>query len=187
LTWVISTITLAVLLINGRKESLTSGTYLAPSSARKERREDVSKNTMYAIPRYGSLDGAIEILTGLEGLTLTTLSPCDVVHVTTHNSHYELFMLDPAAGKVLIRGGSQFKDPEEASVIGSTFGGCMLKMSWLGVGLRMEINAGGRRVVTSPVQSLIVENHSNTHIKPEVLADSKDLWRGTSGRVPLEV
>jgi len=42
-------------------------------------------------------------------------------------------------------------------VSGSTFGGCMLKAGWLGVGLRMEICANGRRTVTSPVQSLRVE------------------------------
>lgn len=142
---------------------------------------------MYTIPRCGTLDGAIEILTGLEGLMLTTLSPCDVVHVTTHNSHYELFLLDPAAGKVLIRGGSHFKEPAEGTVIGSTFGGCMLKMSWLGVGLRMEINSGGTRVVTSPVESLIVENHSDTQTKPEVLANARDLWSGAHARIPLEV
>lgn len=142
---------------------------------------------MYSIPRCGTLDGAIEILTGLEGLMLTTLAPCDVVHVTTHNSHYELFMLDPEAGRVLIRGGSHFKEPVEATVIGSTFGGCMLKMSWLGVGLRMEINSQGRRVVTSPVQSLIVENHSDTQRKPEVLAGVGDLWSGVHVHVPLDV
>jgi len=45
----------------------------------------------------------------------------------------------------------------EATVSGSTFGGCMLKLGWLGVGLRMEIYANGQRTVTSPVQSLRVE------------------------------
>ena len=34
----------------------------------------------------------------------------------------------------------------------------MLKAGWLGVGLRMEVYANGRRTVTSPVQSLSVEH-----------------------------
>jgi hypothetical protein len=33
----------------------------------------------------------------------------------------------------------------------------MLKMGWLGVGLRMEFYANGQRTVTSPLQSLRVE------------------------------
>jgi hypothetical protein len=45
----------------------------------------------------------------------------------------------------------------EATVSGSTFGGCMLKAGWLGVGLRMEVSVNGRRTVTSPVKSLRVE------------------------------
>jgi hypothetical protein len=45
----------------------------------------------------------------------------------------------------------------EANVSGSTFGGCMLKMGWLGVGLRMEVRACGQSVITSPVQALTVE------------------------------
>ena len=49
----------------------------------------------------------------------------------------------------------------EATVSGSTFGGCMLKIGFLGVGLRMEICAGGQRIVTSPVKSLRIE-HSDS-------------------------
>jgi hypothetical protein len=46
----------------------------------------------------------------------------------------------------------------EATVSGSTFGGCMLKAGWLGVGLRMEIYVNGQRTVTSPVQSLHIDH-----------------------------
>ena len=44
------------------------------------------------------------------------------------------------------------------TVSGSTFGGCMIKIGWLGVGLRMEIYANGQRTITSPVKSLMVEH-----------------------------
>ena len=33
----------------------------------------------------------------------------------------------------------------------------MLKLGWLGVGMRMEIYASGQRLVTTPVQALRVE------------------------------
>jgi hypothetical protein len=112
---------------------------------------------MYTILRYCDLDGVIEISPLLEGVSLTTLEACDTIHVRTRNSDYEIFLLDPKSGRALLRGGECFTEPVEATVSGSTFGGCMLKAGWLGVGLRMEIYANGQRTVTSPVQSVRVE------------------------------
>jgi hypothetical protein len=112
---------------------------------------------MYTIPRYCDLDRVIEISPLLEGVSLTALEACDTIHVRTRNSDYEIFLLDPKSGRALLRGGECFTEPVEATVSGSTFGGCMLKAGWLGVGLRMEIYANGQRTVTSPVQSLRVE------------------------------
>lgn len=112
---------------------------------------------MCAIPRYCSLEEFTEISPLLEGVSLMTLEACDTIHVRTRNSAYEIFLLDPNSGRALVRGGEYFAEPEEATVSGSSFGGCMLKMGWLGVGLRMEIYVNGQRTVTSPVQSLRVE------------------------------
>jgi hypothetical protein len=86
-----------------------------------------------------------------------TLEACDMIHAQTRNSVYEIFLLDPKSGHALVQGGKYFAEPMEATVRGSTFGGCMLKMGWLGVGLRMEFYANGQRTVTSPLQSLRVE------------------------------
>jgi hypothetical protein len=113
---------------------------------------------MYTAPRYCDLDGVTEISPLLEGVTLTALEACDTIHVRTRNSDYEIFLLDPKSGRALVRGGEYFAEPVEATVSGSTFGGCMLMMGWLGVGLRMEIYANGQRTVTSPVQSLRIEH-----------------------------
>jgi hypothetical protein len=112
---------------------------------------------MYTIPRYCDLDGVSEISPMLEGVTLMTMKACDTIHVRTRNSDYEIFLLDPKSGRALVRGGEYFAEPVEANVSGSTFGGCMLKMGWIGVGLRMEIYVNGNRTVTTPVQSLRVE------------------------------
>lgn len=112
---------------------------------------------MYYIPRYCTLDGGAEISPLLEGVTLMTLEACDTIRARTRNSDYEIFLLDPKSGRALVRGGEYFTEPVEATVSGSTFGGCMLKLGWLGVGLRMEIYLNGKRTVTSPVQSLRVE------------------------------
>jgi hypothetical protein len=112
---------------------------------------------MYTVPRYCDLDGVTEISPLLEGVTLVELEACDMIQARTRNSDYEIFLLDPKSGRALVRGGKFFAEPVEATVSGSTFGGCMLKSGWLGVGLQMEIYANGQRTVTSPVQSLRVE------------------------------
>src|SRR5215510_8909654 len=113
---------------------------------------------MYTVPRYSDLDGVIEISPLLEGVALTALEACDTIHVRTRNSDYEIFLLDPKSGRALVRGGEYFAEPVEATVSGSTFGGCMLKVGWLGVGLSMEIYVNGQRTVTSPVKSLRVQS-----------------------------
>jgi hypothetical protein len=112
---------------------------------------------MYTIPRYCTLDGVTEISPTLDGVTLMTLEACDMIHARTRNSVYEIFLLEPKSGRAMVRGGKHFAEPMEATVSGSTFGGCMIKIGWLGVGLRMEIYANGQRTVTSPIQSLRVE------------------------------
>jgi hypothetical protein len=112
---------------------------------------------MYTVPQYCDLEGVSEISPLLEGVTLTALEACDMIHVRTRNSDYEIFLLDPKSGRALVRGGEYFAEPVEATMSGSTFGGCMLKAGWLGVGLQMEICANGQRTVTSPIRSLRVD------------------------------
>jgi hypothetical protein len=115
---------------------------------------------MYTMPLDCTLDEVIGMSDKLEGLNLETLKPCDTIHARTRNSDYEIFLLDPECGRALVKGGKYFVEPVEATMVGSTFGGSMLKMGWLGVGLRMEFNANGRYVMTSPVKELRVEHES---------------------------
>jgi len=112
---------------------------------------------MQAIPRHGTLDGFSELAPQLEGVALRTLAASDTIHVRTRHSDYRIFLLDPRQGRAMVEGGRFFAEPVEATVSGSAFGGCMIKIGWIGVGLRMEINLNGQRIITSPVQSLRVE------------------------------
>jgi hypothetical protein len=113
---------------------------------------------MYTIPQFCALDEAVEISPAMEDVTLGTLEACDRVYARTRNSDYEIFLLEPESGRALVQGGKFFTEPVEATVNGSTLGGCMLKTGWLSVGLRMEICVNGMRTVTSPIQSLRVEH-----------------------------
>ena len=60
--------------------------------------------------------------------------------------------------EILIQGGEFFPQLTEARLAGASFGGSMLKLSWLGCGLRMEVCSDGQRIITSPVQSIAVEH-----------------------------
>jgi hypothetical protein len=41
-------------------------------------------------------------------------------------------------------------------------GGSFLKVGWIGVGLRMEILADGRRIVTSPVYDIVASDNTSS-------------------------
>jgi hypothetical protein len=116
---------------------------------------------MHAIPRCGTLEGLTEISRSLKGVELATLEPYDTVVVRTVNSHYRIFLLDPETGRALLDGGRQITEALEARVIGSSFGGSILRTGWIGVGLRMEACVDDRYIRTSPVQSLYVEHQTS--------------------------
>jgi hypothetical protein len=115
---------------------------------------------MSTFPQYRALDETIEISDEFEGMALQTLKPCDTIHIRTCNSDYDIFLLEPESGRVLVKGGEYFAQSMEATVSGSTFGGCMLMVGWLGIGFRIEFHANGRHIVTSPVQELRIEYES---------------------------
>jgi hypothetical protein len=103
------------------------------------------------------IEDVSEINDLLEGVSLEELKPCDTIHARTRNSDYEIFLLDPESGHAIVRGGKYFEEPMEATVCGSNFGGTMLKLGWLGLGLRMELCFNGHRIATSPIRELRVE------------------------------
>jgi hypothetical protein len=119
--------------------------------------QEEEKTNLRSIPRHCSLDGFAEISGSLDGVSLRVLRPRDTIHARTRNSNYRIVLVDPEQGKVTVQGGRFFNEPVAAVVSGSTLGGCMLKLGWLGLGLRIEICADGQRIVTSPVQSFFIE------------------------------
>ena len=61
------------------------------------------------------------------------------------------------APSVRVEGGRYFPQLTEGRLNGSGFGGSVLKVAWIGVGLRMEIYSHGRRIITSPVRAIEIE------------------------------
>jgi hypothetical protein len=112
-------------------------------------RSGTAKNTL--VPRRATLDGFMAEIADNDGIDVREQEPLATILVRTHNSLYRIIPLQRGDCRVLIEGGQFFPQPTEAHFAGSTFGGSFLKMAWIGTGLHMEINAGGQRIITSPV------------------------------------
>ena len=85
------------------------------------------------------------------------LDSCPVferIVVTTRRSVYDIIVLSGDAGEVMIRGGRFFPEFRRARVAGSTAGGSALKLRSICAGLSMELNANGKRFVTSRIQAI---------------------------------
>ena len=105
-----------------------------------------------AVHRVATLDRFTRAVGAAEGVHLRELTPMTALEVRTQNSRYEIIIA--SAHEVLVEGGRFFPQLTEATLSGSTLGGSFLKAGWIGIGLRMEIVVGERRIVTSPVRGI---------------------------------
>jgi hypothetical protein len=94
-----------------------------------------------------------------EGVHLAELAPLDQLWVCTRNSTYDITILAPQDARVLVQGGAFFPLPSEAHVSGSTLGGSLLKLQWIGCGFSLEILHDNCRIVTTRVQSIAIDRH----------------------------
>lgn len=108
------------------------------------------------VPSHCTLAGFTESIADRRGLYVTRLEALTRLEVRTRNTLYELTIVDPNHWKVLVRGGRFFPSETSAYLCGSGYGGTLLKVAWIGVGLCCELSADGLRVVTSPVEDVQV-------------------------------
>jgi hypothetical protein len=90
-----------------------------------------------------------------DAVHLGTLEDFQQIHVCTVNTLYELVVVSPR-GDVRVRGGKYFPDWTAARLAGCTAGGSFLRRHTIALGLRMEIEVDCRRIVTSPVRTIVV-------------------------------
>ncbi len=113
------------------------------------------------LPRRCTLDGFRQEADESDGMDLSQLEPLTRLKVQTCNTLYRLTILSPWEAKVIVQGGQFFAEPAEANLCGSSYGGCMLKTRWIGLGMRMEIYGKQGPIVTSPVRSVHTEGDSS--------------------------
>src|SRR5438552_7142079 len=93
-----------------------------------------------------------------DGIQLTSLKDLTEIRIQTRHSVYEIIVIDHQSGEILIRGGKFFAERTAAHLAGSSRRGSFLKAGALHVGLNMEILANCTTVVTSTVQSIVVNS-----------------------------
>ena len=115
--------------------------------------------TSRAIPRPCTLDAFAEALAESEGVSLLDLEPLTTLVVRTSHSLYRMIVLHDTT--VLLRGGAL---PGEimARLQGSGFGGYLVRLGWIGVGLRMEFSVDGKRFITSAVREIAIDGDPST-------------------------
>ena len=86
-----------------------------------------------------------------DGVQLDQLERMQRLIVRTYQHAYEIFVRCGASGDVLVRGGRMFQDFTEATLVGSSMGGGVLKQFGVYVGLRVEFNIDGETVLTAPI------------------------------------
>ena len=110
-------------------------------------------------PRPYTMDG-FEQLAESEGISLPDLEPLTTLVVRTSHSVYRMMVLEDTT--VLLQGGA-FPEDTIGHLQGSGFGGHLLKLGWIGVGLRMEILVDGKRFITSTVRAITTESDPATY------------------------
>lgn len=109
----------------------------------------------------GRLDRGVHVSPAVRVLHLRDLPTLTLLRVWTMNSVYRLVIAD--APEVLLQGGPFFPEWTAARLDGATVSG-LIEIGWIGVGLPMEICAAGRRIVTSPVRAITIEDASTSAV-----------------------
>jgi hypothetical protein len=85
-----------------------------------------------------------------DGVQIDAFAPLDRLVVKTRNSVYDVVVVSPHEGNVLVRGGRLFPEFRQARLVGATAGCHTVKLLGVYVGLSLEFFAG-RSVTTSTV------------------------------------
>ena len=99
------------------------------------------------------------------GFNVTLLESGTKITVETSNSIYHLVVVE--GREITILGGMKstgeirYPKPVPAIFIGSTWGGTMMRVDWIGEDMRREIIVGGNVLTTSCVKNAEIEHSNN--------------------------
>ncbi len=111
------------------------------------------------LANYRTLEGFGTESNEKTGLAIQSVDEGTAITVKTRHSCYRLVVLDRRQHLVCAEGGI-FTEPTVVRISGATFGGSALKVGWILEGLRLEFGLGPKQIVSSPVQSVVIEGPS---------------------------
>lgn len=89
------------------------------------------------------------------GISIHKLKAGTTVFAVTKNSVYKIIKSSKDQYEVTIQGGKHFLEPVYANFSGSTFGGSIMKIGWIGYGMYMEfyVPSHKKKYRTTPVEA----------------------------------
>lgn len=123
------------------------------------RKDERFKTSAYAVPGVCTLDGFARELDRQGGVDLKDLEALTCLRIRTRNTNYKITVLAPDDGRILLVGGRFAPTTVEAELVGSSFGGNFLKVRWIGINMRLEVQIGEQFIVTSPVRSVEIDSN----------------------------
>jgi hypothetical protein len=97
-----------------------------------------------------------------DGCQVDAVAVFQTLTVATHNTFYEIVVLNGHQGWIRIRGGQFFPDWREVQLSGASLGGSFLKLRGIYAGFCMELRAGDETIITSPVRRLTMTHLDGT-------------------------
>ena len=85
-----------------------------------------------------------------EGIDLRKLKPGTKIIVGTVNSTYNMAIINQK--EVWLQGGKKLPKKTKGFLVGSTWGGSMLKIAWIGYDMHMEFHFNDKILTSSRVQ-----------------------------------
>jgi len=132
------------------------------SSIFSTRPADPPAQTPQAVPQAAKLDfWSSEPWTN--GVQIEQMDEMQRLLVRTRNSSYEITVLDGCTGEIVVRGGQFFPRATLARLVGATFGGSILKLRGIYVGMQMEIHSEAGPLLTTRVKMIAVEEPAVRH------------------------
>jgi len=97
------------------------------------------------------------------GVQLENANALDAFVVRTANSTYEITVLSPLTGDILVRGGAFFPVVTKARLAGASLGGSFLKRHGIYVGYRHEFVSDHTPIITTPVRTIAINQDRGSH------------------------
>jgi hypothetical protein len=89
-----------------------------------------------------------------DGVHVDELPVLTRLQVRTRNTTYDVTVVSPDTGEVIIHGGRFFREPTRGQVMASSPDGRLRQARAIFVGMVVELQTGGRRFQTSHVESI---------------------------------